>query len=642
MKIVTVIPLKRGVFKENLTYFSNKEVAAGNIVTVSIKDKKVLALVVNVMEAETMKSDIKKLQYNLKKIIDVKVQNVFSTPLLESISLTAKYFVAKNSNAIVSLTPAIMRENYDKIARIKDQQTEITEDKIFIKNIKAEKLLFQVKFEDRISYYKTLIRGSFAQKKSVFIVLPTEKDIAEFAQVLEKGIEKFVISIHSGFSPKKQFKKIEQILTSSHPVLILGTAQYLTIGRKDVETIILEHENSNAYKLFVRPHIDLRTFTEIFASKIGARFIIGDFLLRYETIARKEFDNFGEVYPLLYRTNFNGEIKIIDNNENFKVISDACLNEIQATLFRRENIFIFSLRRGLATITICNDCGEPVLCEKCFAPLVLYHSRNETKRTFICNKCGEEKSSEMRCDKCTSWNLMPLGIGVDAVVEELHKFFPEIKIYKLDRESVKNNVGAEKIIKEFNECHGAILVGTEMTFFYLKKKVPLSIVASFDSLWSIPNFRMSERIVQLMISIIEKTEKKFVIQTRNSNDTAIKSLLSENIVAYVREELKDRKNLGYPPYKRFIKISYQGDKDKSLYARNYLKETLKEYNPEVYSGYNSRNKGMYTTNALIRLNTKNWSALELSAGSKMDQILQKKFDLLLNQFDITVDPEDLL
>jgi hypothetical protein len=34
--------------------------------------------------------------------------------------------------------------------------------------------------EDRFSFYKTLIRSSFAEKKSIFIILPTEKDIENF------------------------------------------------------------------------------------------------------------------------------------------------------------------------------------------------------------------------------------------------------------------------------------------------------------------------------------------------------------------------------------------------------------------------------------------------------------------------------
>ena len=75
----------------------------------------------------------------------------------------------------------------------------------------------------------------------------------------------------------------------------------------------------------------------------------------------------------------------------------------------------------------------------------------------------------------------------------------KIKIFKLDKEIAKTTIGAEKIIKEFEDTSGSILIGTEMAFFYIKKKVPFSVIASFDSLWSIPNFKMGERIIHIIL-----------------------------------------------------------------------------------------------------------------------------------------------
>jgi primosomal protein N' (replication factor Y) len=641
MKIVTVIPLKRGIFRENLTYFTTKVLENGSVVSVSVRNKKILGLAVSVEDANNIKSDIKNLQFNLKKIIEVKEQSIFLKEFIDSVFLTGKYFISKNNNAMTSLIPAIIREEYDKISKfVIDGKASIPSKET--KNIKAEKLLFQAPFDERISYYKTLIRGSFAQKKSIFIVLPTEKDIEEFSILLEKGIENFTISIHGGFSPKKQIKKIEQIITSSHPLLIIGTAPYLSIPRNDLETIIVEHENSNAYKMFARPHFDLRTYVEIFASKIYAKLILGDFLLRYETLARKDLDNFGEIHTLTYRTKFNGKIITSGKEEKFKILTDISVKEIENSISKKENVFIFSLRRGLATITICRDCNEVVYCEKCSAPLVLYISRDGKKRMFSCNRCKEEKNIENTCSKCGSWNLMPLGIGTDTVFHEIKKIFPGINIFKLDKESAKTNSGAEKIIQEFEESRGSILIGTEMTFFYLKKKVPLSLIASFDSLWSIPNFRMSERITQLLISILSKTERQLVIQTKNENDQAIVSTINENLLSFIREELEDRKILGYPPYMRFIKITFLGDKEKSIIAKETLKTLLSEYNPEIFSGFISKEKGKYSTNALIRLEPKKWSLPELSINSSLDKNLFDKLISLPFPFSITIDPEDLL
>ena len=53
MKIVTVIPLKKGTWKENLTYFTAKDIPNGSIVVVPLRKQKVLGLVVSIESANT-------------------------------------------------------------------------------------------------------------------------------------------------------------------------------------------------------------------------------------------------------------------------------------------------------------------------------------------------------------------------------------------------------------------------------------------------------------------------------------------------------------------------------------------------------------------------------------------------------------
>ncbi len=655
MKIVTLIPLEKGAFKENLTYFTTKDIKNGSVVSVPVRNKKILGLVVSCQDVLNIKSGIKNMPFKLKKIIEIKKYSIFRNEFLESAFELSSYFISKKNSGVVSFIPAIFREKYDEIEKFSAKNEIILNDK----NIKTEKLLFQAGLEDRLSYYKTLIRGQFALKKSVFIVLPTQYDIEIFYQALSKGIEGFAFSLHGGLKPKEIIRKYEQIINSSHGVLILGTAQFLSIPRMDLGVIIVEHESSNVYKMFPWPHFDLRIFAEIYASKINAKFILGDTLLRYETIVRKEIDGLSEIYPMSFRTNFNGiKIDIINPNtkeegekvlppkggktSKFKIFSEKSIRETENALKNKKNVFVFSLRKGLATYTVCRDCNETLNCEKCLAPVVLYLSRDGKKRMFVCNKCNTEKSPETVCANCGSWNLMPLGIGTDTVFEEVKKEFPKTKIFKLDKESSKTAKEAEKIISEFKKNSGSILIGTEMAFFYLKEKVDLSIIASFDSLWTIPNYKMSERIIQLLLSIIGKTEKKLIIQTKNERDPALRAVKSENLLPFVREELEDRKNLGYPPYKRFIKITYLGDKLGSIEAKKLLRELFKEYNPEIFSGFIAKNKNQYVTNALIKLDPKKWSLPELSASSSIDQNLFNLLSSLPPSYEVSVDPEDLL
>lgn len=689
MKIISVLPLKKGIPKDNLIYFTGLNIPAGNVVSVPIKNREILALVTRSEELKEKKSNIKDMNFNLRKVTKDKGSSVFLREFLDTIFETSKYFAQKDNNAVVSLIPNVFLEEYDKIKKISARGKSLpvlwhnASGGKNEKNIRAEKLLFQYPLQDRISVYRTLVRESFAKNKSIFMVMPTQFDIEKFTDQLSKGIEQFTFSLHSGISAKKILAAYEKIINSAHPVLIIGTPPFLSIPKENIGSIILEYENSDTYKMIMKPHLDLRVFVEIYASKINAKFMMADEILRLETIGRIDTDNLNPLYPLSFRINFGGEIKIENPNKKkearlpsegskasfFKIFSDKTIEKIKDALENKKKVFVFTLRKGLATMTLCKDCGETISCEKCGSPLTLYSSHQDKKRMFVCNRCQVNIDGDTICAHCGSWNLLPLGIGTDTVFEEVKKLFPKNKIFQLDKKYAKTMSNAKKIIKEFNENEGSILIGTEMAFFYLKneiqKKIPLSIIASFDSLWSIPNFKMGEKIIQIILSIIDNTKESLIIQTKNENDPAILAIKTGNLLPFAREELEDRRRLSYPPYKRFIKIKHLGDKEQTLKAKKMLEEIFKEYSPIIFSGFvprlkpdrpsaalqqlragnamrNITDRGKYVTNALIKIDPKKWSLPELSAGSSIDENLLTKLLSLPPSFEVLVDPEDLL
>lgn len=650
MNIITVIPLQKSVFKEELTYFSVKDIPISSIVSIMIRNKKVLGLVVDISPLSTMKSNIKEMDFNLKKITEVKEHSIFSDEFLSASFLTSRYYATNKSTGVSVLIPSIFKDEYDKFAKFKKINTNTDLANTDNKKIKTEKLLFQANFDDRMGIYKTMIRGIFADNKSIYLVLPNEQDIDKYYSLLSKGIENFTFKLHSGVKKKKMLEDYEKIVSNDHPVLILGTPKYLCIKRDDIHTIILEKEHSSAYRMMMKPHFDLRTFVEIYANSIGARLIFADTLLRFETISRKEEEGLAELYPMSFRTNFEGTTSIIGpekeakKGEKFKIFKKESLEEIENNINKKKNTFVFALRRGLATQTICKDCNDILICDKCHAPVVLYNSKNNTKRTFVCNRCKSELDANTPCRLCGSWNLLPLGIGTDTVYEELSAIYKKdnIKIFKLDKENAKTAKEAQKIIEEFENEKGAILIGTEIALVYLKDKVPVSIISSFDSLWSIPNYKMGERILEIVLSIIEKTDDKLIIQTKNNKDSALLSIESNNMLPFVKEELSDRKLLDYPPYKRFIKVSSLGDKKEIQEIKKSLQEIFTEYNPELFTGFIAKIKDKYNINMLITLDIEKWSLKEVSNKGSVDE---KLFNLLSNlppAFQIYVDPENIL
>ena len=118
-----------------------------------------------------------------------------------------------------------------------------------------------------------------------------------------------------------------------------------------------------------------------------------------------------------------------------------------------------------------------------------------------------------------------------------------------------------------------------------------------------------------------------------------------NLLSTIRNELDERKSLGYPPFLRFIKITHLGNKIESIKARELLEEIFKEYNPIIFSGFHTKTKGQYTTNALIKIKNEKWSIPPLTISGSIDEKLSLKLlsiSSISSPFEIFVDPENLL
>lgn len=649
MYIITVIPIKKGAQKEYLSYFSSENIQAGSIVVIPVRSKQEDAIVVSSEEALDLKSEIKNRDYQLKKITKVKGDSPFNKDFFYACQIMKKYTVSNTGTIIKSLLPRIFIENISKLKKVpkKDNEEGIS---------KHEKLIFQACFNDRLAFYRTLIREAFAKKESVFICVPTRYDIDIFNKELSRGIESYVFTLHSDMSAKILVDTYNKTIEKDHPVLILGTGIFLSVPRNDIKTIVIENESSDVYKQFSRPYVDIRSFAEILSFCQKTKLIFGDTLLRPETLYRHEQGEFGEISSPLYRLTQVENQTIVNMKEEergekkntFRVISKEAREMIDHAFSLDKSVFLFTVRKGLAPMTVCNDCGNTLLCPSCLTPIVLYGPKQNQddkggapSRIFMCNKCGRKEKTEVVCPKCSSWNLVPLGIGADKVYEEIKSLYPNTKIIQIDKETIKNSTEAKKQIDLFYKTEKCILIGTEMVFSYLEEKVYASAIVSLDGLFSIPNFNITQKIIHLIEKLKNITESKVVIQTRIPENKTLQYIINGNVLPVYREDLTDRKNFGYPPFKRLIKISFEGSSKETESLRNFLEHTLQNYDPQIFSAFVGKIKGNYITNTILKVNPKDWPLIE-TENSKIDPVLFENLSNLPLSFSLNVDPEDLL
>lgn len=632
MYIIECLPLMKSFNRESLSYFSSIKIEVGSLVKVEIRKQKVFALVLGCLEANNKKMDIKSADFQFKKIISINSKPFLSKSFLEGIKETADFFATSSGAVLSCIFPSIIFKKNDLLVYQKETR---------VKN--AHKFDFDaIQSEDgeRFSYYKTVIRENFAQKKSVYVCLPQNQNIKFLEPILSKGIEQHSYVFHNGLTEKEMIALWKSVLLSKHPVLIIATINFFGIPRGDIGTIIVENENDNGWKSVSRPFLDYKILIEIVARNKNLRLIIGDLALSTETIFKYKQFRFGNE-NLKWRLSSNVSNVLIElnnkknkeENKKWQIVSQECLNEIKDTLEKKGNVFVYSSRKGLASFTLCQDCGNLVNCNNCGATMIL-HGRNNN--IFVCHQCGETRSAEEVCKVCGSWRLTAFGMGIEKITAEIKKHFPylenENKIFELDSDLANTGTKAVRIVDNFLSQDGSILVGTHMALNYLSRKIDTTVILSLDSLFAIPNFKIREKIFNLILSIKNLANKKFVIQTRNFGEALINYALMGNLSDFYRSELKEREGLDYPPFSVFVKITTLGSKNFVEKETKKIEPLFQKWQPVTFNSIHEKKGNQNAVNTVIKIKKEKWP------DEKLISLLRS----LPPHFEIKIDPDNLL
>lgn len=633
MFIVKVIPFSRSFRKEELSYFSIKEIPVGSIVTIELRKKEIQGLVVASKKGKDLKSEIKSSAFKLKKIKGSAKNILIRKELVRSAKKTADYFSVNTGPVLQTLIP---NKLFSELKKIKEPQ----QPKKIEKDDRSTRYAIQDQYFERYSNYKNLIREEFAKKRSVLFVCPTMEDVSNAKKLLSKGIEENTFSFNSSMTTNQLIKEWNAAIEHPKQVLIICTGTFIGIPRHDIGSIVLEKESSRLYKTQKSPYIDLRTAAENYADEINARLIVGDLMLRAETLWRYDKNEFYEFAPLKFRSLSSANQMIIDMKQDkhnagnaFCILSNETRNIIRQTKLNNQHTFFFAARKGLAPIVVCGDCGQVVVCDKCQAPVVL-HGKNATEETnyFKCHVCGDERHAGEKCKNCTSWKLQTLGIGAELVEKELKKEYPDQKVFRLDSDIAKTQKQAKEIINQFYDTPGSILVGTEMALLYMHDPVENAVVITIDALLGVPDFSIRERILRILLQIRSRAQQNFFIQTRKIEDPIFEFAKQGNLAEFYRQEFADRAKFKYPPFSIIIKIALAGTKYAVTKEFEYLKEYFEPHEFLTFPSFSSNKKGNFVMNGIIRLKRDSW----------IDKDLQEKLSNLPPQYKVVVDAESLL
>ena len=646
MKVIDVVPLTKGVGKEVLSYFSARQIELGSLVNIPIRKKVVPGIAVAIHDASALKSQLKSSDYKLRNVVSVNKTTPFSPIFLRTCIHLKNYYASSTGSILSAYTPKIILDNIEEFnfpePTDHDRRTDLL----------PERSIFQAPLDDRVSYYKTLVREQFASQKSVYICTPTQAHADALYLQLSKGIEQRVVNIHTGLTKKNLKHAITTIQQNEQALLVIGTANFLLLAHTDqFSTVITEFEGSGYYHRQKKPYTDARDFIYTYAYLSGMSFIAADELVQANTIYRSERDYFTPIKPthfkikksvsfdFLYPTEKEFELK------TYPILAKKAIMHIKQALSEKQPVVVFAPRKGIAPLSVCQDCGTTVVDPSDGRTPLVLHEKSE-KRFYQNPKTREKFEATDACVSCGGWRIKGLGISTKSMEEYINKVLDKEKpsLYIIDSTETATPAKTKKAITQWQESKG-ILITTEKSLPYLiNYRAHTVILASVESLIASPAYTAHERLARLVLSFADIATKNFIVQTRDTGLPVLNGLKKKNLADWYSSEIKDRSAFNYPPFGVTLKIETVGTKD-AIGKKDA--QLLKMFGEMIESRHVYKDKKAkqqyYRLSITIMLPASDW--IGLPAQKTRPEIYMDIFNKLQSlpeHFSIYVNPPSLL
>lgn len=428
-------------------------------------------------------------------------------------------------------------------------------------------LLHGVTGSGKTEIYLQTIQRCLEQDRQSIVLVP---EISLTPQMVERFKGRFgdlVAVMHSRLSAGERYDEWRKIHEGRASVVV-GARSAVFAPFDRLGLIIMDEEHETSYKQEETPKYHARDVAVRRASETGAVVILGSATPSLESYhaARSHSQEGFEPELLEMPTRALGnrlpEVQIVDMREELKdgnrsMFSRPLHEAISARLERGEQTVLLLNRRGHSTFVMCRSCGYVAGCPECDISLT-YHQKSNNLR---CHYCGYAEKSPEVCPECGSEHIRFFGTGTQRVEEELAKLFPGIRVIRMDVDTTTEKGSHEKLLKQFRDKKADVLLGTQMVAKGLDfPDVTLVGVITADSALNLPDFRAAEKTFQLLTQVAGRAGRhqlpgEVVIQSYTPEHYSIIHASGHDYLTFVKDELKHRKALHYPPYCRLILVT---------------------------------------------------------------------------------------
>lgn len=545
------------------TYQSDEEIKLGTYCIVDYNNKKMEGIVVEKVNVLKKEFNIKSIEKVLDKRLDEK--------LFLLMQFIHNYYIEPYGNLLSIIEKPEKKEYKD----IKENNTKIEEvhlsdeqQKVYLDIVNSSKtvhLINGVTGSGKTQIYIKLIQKALKEDGSAILLVPEITLTSQLKKNLEKALGQNIALWHSKLTKNAKIKYFN-LIEEKKIRIILGARSAIFSNLSNLKYIIIDEEHESTYKQDEAPRYHVKNVAIKRALLENAKVVLGSATPSFETMYQVKNKDIEEH---ILKNRYNGaklpEYIVKDISEEKDFLTDELIERINEKLKNKEQVILLLNRKAYSIILKCRDCKKNMECDICTFSLT-YYKNNILK----CNQCGKTYKMMTRCKYCGSEKLEKKGTGTEKLEERLKEIFDEDRILRMDADSMTSKTKIDKAYQDFLNNKYDILIGTQILAkgFHFPN-VTLVGILNADQMLSYPDYRAYERSYQLIAQASGRSGREgkkgqVFIQTYDKDSILIKSIITNDYNLIYEEQMKLREKLGYPPYKKHIKILFTDTNENRL------------------------------------------------------------------------------
>ena len=322
-------------------------------------------------------------------------------------------------------------------------------------------LLHGITGSGKTAVYLACMRQVLDAGRSSILLVPEIGLTPAVAADLHQVFGDEVAILHSGLSNAERAEQWHRIRRGEARV-VAGTRSAVFAPVSDLALIIVDEEQDSSYKQEETPRYHARDVAVMRAKMAGAVVVLGSATPSLESYYNAKKNKYALVeLPDRVENRPLPEVEIIDMRQEFQetgqeqVVSRKLAEEIRERLEKKEQVMVLLNRRGYSPVVLCRACGKTLQCQNCAVSMT--HHKREHK--MECHYCGFVAKIPEKCAHCGSEYVYFVGTGSEKLEELLHGMFPQARIGRLDRDTVRGRDDFEHALNALNEGALDMLVG---------------------------------------------------------------------------------------------------------------------------------------------------------------------------------------